>query len=285
MASGQFKEFGDDSLFEGLSTINRNCGHLRPSVLLVYTQMVLYLLKDKNGQSFYDDRELDSNIISCYYSFMRLVSELRRESVVNVHTLNHDLLFEALAKTESVWGRVSDGFDEYGSEYFGKLRIGNNSYYCCLDRYVGKYDTGLRLFKLHGSIDYVPFSRKADDNIFRLENYVKIKSGISPTEILRNNEKKDGYELSPFECHADFLSGHKHKQLRYEEPVLYKRLLDEFRSNLRKSAKLIIIGYGCKDDGINSIVKESFDYKNKPAFIVDNRASDCVKDFANSISA
>lgn len=48
---------------------------------------------------------------------------------------------------------------------------------------------------------------------------------------------------------------------------------------------MIIIGYGCKDDGINSIVKESFDYKNKPAFIVDNHASDCVKDFANSISA
>lgn len=102
---------------------------------------------------------------------------------------------------------------------------------------------------------------------------------------MRDNEKKDGYEISQLECHADFLSGYINKQLRYDEPVLYKKLFEDFRSNLRQATELIIVGYGCKDDGINSIIKECFDHKNKPVFIVDNHASNCVKGFANSIGA
>lgn len=35
---------------------------------------------------------------------------------------------------------------------------------------------------------------------------------------------------------------------------------------------LIIIGYGCKDDGINEMIKENFDYKHKKVFIIDGYA-------------
>ena len=37
---------------------------------------------------------------------------------------------------------------------------------------------------------------------------------------------------------------------------------------------LIIIGYGCKDEGINEMIKENFDYRNKPSFIIDAYAKD-----------
>jgi hypothetical protein len=32
---------------------------------------------------------------------------------------------------------------------------------------------------------------------------------------------------------------------------------------------LIIIGYGCKDVGINEMITENYEYKHKPSFIVD----------------
>ena len=32
---------------------------------------------------------------------------------------------------------------------------------------------------------------------------------------------------------------------------------------------MIIIGYGCKDVGINEMITENYEYKHKPSFIVD----------------
>ena len=34
------------------------------------------------------------------------------------------------------------------------------------------------------------------------------------------------------------------------------------------------IGYGCKDEGRNEMIKENFDYRNKPSFIIDAYAKD-----------
>lgn len=48
---------------------------------------------------------------------------------------------------------------------------------------------------------------------------------------------------------------------------------------------MIIIGYGCKDEGINEIIKEYFDYQNKPSFIVDKYAGDMVINFGKDINA
>ena len=48
---------------------------------------------------------------------------------------------------------------------------------------------------------------------------------------------------------------------------------------------LIIIGYGCKDKGINEMIKDNFDYKNKPSFIIDKYAGASVETFAQKINA
>lgn len=42
-----------------------------------------------------------------------------------------------------------------------------------------------------------------------------------------------------------------------------------FQSNLKHAEKLIIVGYGFKDEGINSIIMNHFNYKEKPIHIVD----------------
>ena len=86
---------------------------------------------------------------------------------------------------------------------------------------------------------------------------------------MKSRKSKIGYELSPFEYHADFLTGTTSKIKRYNEPLLFRKLFKKFRKNLRDADKLIIIGYGCKDEGINEMIKENFDYRHKPLFIID----------------
>lgn len=239
--------------------------HYLSNVSHIYNQMAAHLLKDKTGKSWYDDEPFKVNFYDGYNGFLTYLSELSREVIVNVHTLNHDLLFESFNNTGFINGDISDGFDEYGSEYYGKLATKNRTYHCRLERYKGRYNTPIRLYKLHGSLDYVPFYRRNEYGWMIPENYVKIKWGIGAGDIMKSRKSKIGYDISPFEYHADFLTGTTSKIKRYNEPLLFRKLFKKFRKNLRDADKLIIIGYGCKDEGINEMIKENFDYRNKPS--------------------
>ena len=183
--------------------------------------MAAHLLKDKTGKSWYDDEPFRVNFYDGYNGFLSYLSELSREFIVNVHTLNHDLLFESFNNTGFINGDMSDGFDEYGSEYYGKLTIKNRTYHCRLERYKGRYNTPIRLYKLHGSLDYVPFYRQNEYGWMIPENYVKIKWGIGAGDIMKSRKSKIGYDISPFEYHADFLTGTTSKIKRYNEPLLF----------------------------------------------------------------
>ena len=235
----------------------------------IYNQMAAHLLKDRNGKSWYDDEPFKVKYFDGYNGFLEYLSRLSKEYIINVHTLNHDLLFESFNRTGFINGGISDGFDEFGSEYYGTLSHNNRTYHCRLERYTGRYNTSIRLFKLHGSLDYVPFYRISDDGIMIPDNYVKIKYGIGTSNLMKEKQSEFGYALSPFEYHADFLTGTTSKIQRYDEPLLFKKLFELFKNNLRDAETLIIIGYGCKDVGINELIKEYFDYQNKQIFIVD----------------
>lgn len=248
--------------------------HYLSNVSHIYNQMAAHLLKDKTGKSWYDDEPFKVNFYDGYNGFLTYLSELSREVIVNVHTINHDLLFESFNNTGFINGDISDGFDEYGSEYYGKLTTKDRTYHCRLERYKGRYNTPIRLYKLHGSLDYVPFYRQNEYGWMIPENYVKIKWGIGAGDIMRSRKSKIGYDISPFEYHADFLTGTTSKIKRYNEPLLFRKLFKKFRKNLQDAEKLIIIGYGCKDEGINEMIKENFDYRNKPSFIIDAYAKD-----------
>lgn len=253
---------------------NDSYEHYLFNVPHTYNQMVAHLIKDGNGKSWYDDAPFKMKYFDGYNGFLTYLSELSCESIVNVHTLNHDLLFESFNKTGFINGNISDGFDEYGSEYYGELTDNNRTYHCRLERYKGRYNTPIRLYKLHGSLDYVPFYRRNEYGWMIPENYVKIKWGIGAGDIMKSRKSKIGYDISPFEYHADFLTGTTSKIKRYKEPLLFKKLFKKFRKNLRDAEKLIIIGYGCKDEGINEMIKENFDYKHKKSFIIDAYAKE-----------
>ena len=251
----------------------------------IYNQMVAYLLKDRKGKKRYDNEPFKSNNVEGYNGFLNYLSQLSREYIINVHTLNHDLLFESFNKTEYLNDRISDGFDEYGSQYYGKLIHDNRTYHCRLKRYTSRYNTPIRLFKLHGSLDYVPFYIKGENGFMIPDKYVKIEGGIGAGDIMKSRKSKVGYDISPFEYHADFLTGTTSKIQRYNEPLLFRKLFKRFKKNLGQAETLIIIGDGCKDEGINEIIKECFDYHNKPSFILDKYAGDMVIEFGKDINA
>lgn len=276
----RYRVLCDDLLgeFESFENYLFNVSH-------IYNQMAEHLLKDREGKNRYDDEPYKIGNVEGYNGFLNYLSQLSHQYIINVHTLNHDLLFESFNNTEYINGSISDGFDEYGSEYYGELIHDNRTYHCRLERYTNRYNTAIRLFKLHGSLDYVPFYRKIGNGFMIPDKYVKIKWGMGTGDIMKSRKSKIGYDISPFEYHADFLTGTTSKIQRYNEPLLFRKLFKRFKKNLRQAEKLIIIGYGCKDEGINEIIKEYFDYHNKPSFIVDKYAGDMVVEFGKDINA
>lgn len=276
----RYRVLCDDLLgeFESFENYLFNVSH-------IYNQMAEHLLKDREGKNRYDDEPYKIGNVEGYNGFLNYLSQLSHQYIINVHTLNHDLLFESFNNTEYINGSISDGFDEYGSEYYGELIHDNRTYHCRLERYTNRYNTAIRLFKLHGSLDYVPFYREIGNGFMIPDKYVKIKWGMGTGDIMKSRKSKIGYDISPFEYHADFLTGTTSKIQRYNEPLLFRKLFKRFKKNLRQAEKLIIIGYGCKDEGINEIIKEYFDYRNKPSFIVDKYAGDMVVEFGKDINA
>lgn len=245
----------------------------------IYNQMVMSLLKDKEGKHDYNIFHVGN--VEGYNGFLHALSELSRDYVVDVHTLNHDLLFESFNKNDIIGGKISDGFDEFGSEYYGKLNFEECEYHCRLEKFTNRYCTPIRLYKLHGSRDYVRYYRSS--GAFKVpDNYVKLKRLISPGDIIRSIKSKREYDDS-FEINTFCMTGMVSKQNLYNEPLMVRKLFKRFRSNLHKAELLIVIGYGCRDEGINEIIRENC--KGKQVIVIDVGTSDAVQQFVNKMNA
>lgn len=193
-----------------------------------------------------------------------------KDNIINVHTLNHDLFFERLNRTEWINGELCDGFEELGSPYYGELLHDNRSYKCRLERYTGNYDTKLRLYKLHGSKNYYLYSRNERPKFEPEGKYIKGKWGVGSGDFYKEKKGNDGnlvYENCWINYHSDFLTGTTSKIIRCREPLLYGPLFNLFESNLEQADMLIIIGYGCKDSEVNRIIFEKFG-GNKPFLLL-----------------
>lgn len=246
-------------------------------VKIVYNQMIAFLIKDKNGNQWYRD-STHLGEISYYENFIRFLTELlNSDIIVNIHTLNHDLFFESLLKRIDIV-RISDGFEGYGSNYYGYLDCNGQEYSCRLERYTGNYDTNLRLYKLHGSLNYYIYYTKINSACCIPDRCIKLQYGIGKVYKELKNGKS---EIIPKSAHPPFLTG---KNKVYNE-FFYKDLFSKFQENLEQSSILVIIGYSGGDPGINKYLKEY--YKGGKCFIVDpavEENSDLI-DLATSFNA
>jgi len=216
-----------------------------------YQKFVCNLLRDADGIQFYHEQ---NKHLSDYKNFLtELESLLVRGYEINIHTLNHDLVFESF-KNSSIGNEICDGFELKNTPYKGK----NGKEWIELPYYNGTYDKKIRLYKLHGSIDQYAYYKENED--FKYDNHIKVYEDTSNWEFRKNDETFHFPEL-----HPDFLTGKDSKEPNYNKP-LYNKLIPRFEENLRNSKCLIIIGYGGKDDGIN---KRIINNLHSPCFVYD----------------
>ena len=273
-----------EPFLDGTNTIHSLTSGLRK----ILNQLVGYYLRDKDGNRYYDHQPF---LIGKYYfgytGIMNYISDLLMNSIINIHTLNHDLFFESFNRTEFLNGKLCDGFEELGSLYYGELSSNSRKFKVRLERYTGNYGTKLRLFKLHGSRDYEMFYKKEGFLIIP-DVYIKTRYGIGHTDHYKevNNEKGVlEYQNSWINYHGDFLTGTSSKVLRYNEPLLFSNLFEYFKTNLEHSDILIIIGYGAKDMEINKMIFQHFNFASKKIFIIDPYPSERLIDFGIKLKA
>lgn len=218
-----------------------------------------------------------------YDPLIGLMRELLKSKIVDVHTLNHDIFFDSLARKHSdLWQYFCDGFTEFGSPYFGEVSFDHKSElwtvhksYKVRLRYFNKNFSGkLRLYKLHGSIDSFMLlnATSPGGGQYLWDNSVRVKRDFLVKEILmeRFDESLQKYVYDrPFsENYPDFLTGTTEKIISYKDPY-YEKLFSLFKSNLLTSTNLFVIGYGFQDIGINEFLEKHYLKFNKPMIVID----------------
>lgn len=144
---------------------------------------------------------------------------------MNIFSLNHDLLVEFQLEKSGV--PYADGFGEKDGD-------------ATLFNWSWNNDTAVRLFKLHGSVDWFlfRFQRRGVDQ------YAKLRK--SPED----SKDGQGKRLDPLEIVPSFLTGTTVKEQAYGYS-LYGELFEQFRHRLRGHNTIIFSGYGWGDKGIN----------------------------------
>lgn len=244
-------------------------------------QIIQMFLVDGEGNKFYKPIHQMKPLPNGYSGFLQLLESIGKKSIAHIHTLNHDLLFEAFNHTDWINGELSNGFEELGSRFYARIE---DSKMIRLAYFSNKYDTRYRLYKLHGSIDQYPFRYQDGSPV----EYIKSKEGINISNLFKEVHSKERgfyYENDFTNYYADFLSGTSSKILRYNDKGYYKEMFSHLINNLIKSQRLIIVGYGCRDTKINELILSHFDYLNNPVIIIDPYPSEDVKSFAYKLGA
>lgn len=213
-----------------------------------------------------------------YNGFLNTIENLKNQGAnINFHTLNHDLLLEKLMNSAWLQNNYSDGFTKSNTQFYG---IDDTGAKVPLAYFDNKYPNQIKIFKLHGSFDYYPYHFKNSKSI---DSYVKVDFNIGPSNLFKNVTNPAIEEANDFgNYHSDFLSGTTSKIRRYNE-TFYFNLLNHFENNLKNSDRLIIIGYGCSDKGINNLIKKHF--RSKKISIINPKPGNEVKRFARMLNA
>jgi hypothetical protein len=206
-----------------------------------------------------------------YGEFLTMIELLKSQyETIHIHTLNHDLLLEELSHSDAMVGDFCDGYELYGTPFFGMFK---EIYPVRLKQFTNNFDKKIRLYKLHGSIDSYIYN-------FQNKEYISIRK-LPGVEI--NSLKKEYYDengnLKVDNCwwnyYPDFLSGTTEKIERYKDIHYYAEIFKHFEANLKNSDRLITIGYGLGDSKINEFIEENLlSSKEKKALIIDPKKND-----------
>jgi hypothetical protein len=247
-----------------------------------FNQLLANLLQ---SNKYYEDVELGN--YPPYDDFTFFLSKLIQSGkIINVHSLNHDLLFEHIAsKQHQLSNYFTDGYTDVNSDYYGNVNLKQSiskTYKVRLKYFTNEFTKPLRLFKLHGSVD--TYIANLEVNNFD-PTRVKKDWGVNTIqkEIITEYGQK-AYTETYQSTHPDFLSGTVSK-IRHYTMSYYKELHEHFSSNLNESLILIVIGYGFHDDEINRVIQEDFLRHRKKMVVIDIKtpSSRLVSDYNVSV--
>jgi len=178
---------------------------------------------------------------------------------VDLVTLNHDIVIETCFRENAT--SLIDGFEEARNGF----RLWN-------PRLYNSNEARLRLFKVHGSIDWFRFRRPGSlcegDLI-----------GIISGHDFAHPGGPNGEELEHTEGRPLILVGTFNKMWQYTHNI-YAELFCRFYNTLKDADSLLISGYGFHDKGINArIIEWFYSAPHRKLVVVDPRAS-TIKDSA-----
>lgn len=163
-------------------------------------------------------------------SYLSFIDDCQRDSrfdQIDIFTLNHDTVLETYFENLNMPSPLIDGFDVPT----------NNVRYWNPSLFESSNNNRIRLFKLHGSINW-----------FRFEDKPSLTLGI-PLKEFWNSPSID----YPPKGRPEILIGTLNKIFLYAGPI-YIDLHSLFYRSLRNIRKLIISGYGFNDKIINTRV-------------------------------
>ncbi len=165
---------------------------------------------------------------TAYLNLFADASSDKRVNTLDVFSLNHDLLLENYFVKKKI--SIIDGFTPLNDG----LRYWDASLY-------QKNEPKLRLYKLHGSIDWCQI-RKEDNPSY--------KQSVT-NRYQAKDEKGDPLTLCDKRL---FLIGTSNKILEYTVSDIFLQLLCVFRQHLHASSRLIVSGHSLRDKGIDSVL-------------------------------
>lgn len=178
-----------------------------------------------------------------------LAATAKATSQMDVFSLNHDLLIEHLFEQNKI--AFADGF----SERTGDVLRFNWSW----------KDSAVRLYKLHGSINWYRYGYPG--GIFQ---FAKIPPKVDPRNC-KDSEGEDLYLTNPTPL---FLTGTNGKERLYGVGFV-NEFFNEFRLRKADHHTIICCGYGWADHGINSRISQwLFNLRENRIVILHNGNSD-----------
>lgn len=215
----------------------------KANALAITIRTINYLVNDLLN---FNNDLFDTGIINPYLPFLNLLKSLEKQfDVINIFSLNHDLLLEKLFESEINF-EYCDGFEISGSKYYIKKK----NEQIRVRFFDNKFDKQVRLFKLHGSIDHYIY------NFSEPYEMVKIPKHLYPSDLHR--EKNIDGKWTEENCwtlyEPIFLSGTTTKIINYDKHPFYVSQFKRFTEALGKSKLLISVGYGLQDAKINEFI-------------------------------
>lgn len=198
--------------------------------------------------------------LAAYNGFMSILSHYVNQGyIIDVYTLNHDLYLESFLVLTDLNGNVCNGFGGETKVICGKK---------FKEFSLNYFNNSIRIYKLHGSIDVheLSFADRAE------KHYIQIVDGYSDENAFIM-ESTQFASILPL-----FLTGKTSKEKRYKQEPFHT-MLGEFKNNIGKAEKLIVIGYSGNDDGINEIIFDNYSNWNDAYVVIPNAKEHCfVKD-------